>query len=178
MRIRNRRAAARHIYIYNIITLSLCFSAQQLNDNFETILCKQKNQEKRPTLIPRCVVYRYYATYTPSQVHELLIKFVWLCCCCFSYMYIFFKSIFFTFRWWLLYETKFSTSTLCGHWIQRPVIKIVRLCSLPFAFIIVASYRYYRQDLLLLLAVCIGPFSCRSAFFIFCYDHFVCIFTL
>lgn len=98
MRIRNRRAAARHIYIYNIITLSLFFSAQQLNDNFETILCKQKNQEKRPTLIPRCVVYRYYATYTPSQVHELLIKFVWLCCCCFSYMYIFFKSIFFFLR--------------------------------------------------------------------------------
>lgn len=99
---------------------------------------KKKNQEKQPIIIPR-YVYMYGTTGTPRPkcTNCSLNLFGYVVVAVLLSYFLFKKAFFFclAFRWWLLYETKFSTSTLCAHWIQRPVIKVVRLCFFLFAFI-------------------------------------------
>lgn len=179
MRICNRHAAAHHIYT-NIITSSLCFTEQQLNDNFE--INQQKNPEKRSTLIPRCVVYTGIRCNTPRpkctngslNLFGYVVVVVAVVC-----PYIFLKAFFFLccVPLMIIIWNKILDEYFMRALNSAPCNQKCALVFHPFAFIVVIISLLSSGPVAFISVRLPYTFSCSSFFFLCC-DHFLCIFTL
>lgn len=128
-----------------------------------------------------CCIYRYTMYYTPSQVHEWLIKFVWLCCCCCCccLSIYFFKSIFFLccVPLMIIIWNKILDEYFMRALNSAPCNQKCALVFHPFAFIVVIISLLSSGPVAFISVRLPYTFSCSSFFFLCC-DHFLCIFTL